>query len=58
MKEVIDTLARLETKVDDLRSQKKDHETRIRSLEGWRWLVVGGSIVTVFVIESAIRLVK
>jgi len=35
--DVIDALARLETKMDDIRLRHHDHERRIRSVERWKW---------------------
>jgi hypothetical protein len=35
--DVIDALARLETKMDDVRRSHHDHERRLRSVERWRW---------------------
>lgn len=55
MKDVIDALARVETKVDDLREDKRDHETRIRSLERWRWVLVGGGVVIIFVVRLVLK---
>ncbi len=31
--EILDRLARIETKLDDMREDKKDHEERLRKLE-------------------------
>ncbi len=37
--------ARLEGKLDALITTKDDHEKRLRSLEQWRWTIVGGSLM-------------
>lgn len=58
MKDVLDSLARLETKVDTLLDGDKDKEKRIRSLEQWRWVIAGGAAVAVFLFETMVRLVK
>lgn len=34
-------LARIEVKLDQIRESLPDHETRIRSLEKWRWWLAG-----------------
>jgi len=41
--EVLERLARIETKLDDTMGVRADHETRIRSLEVWRYLTTGGA---------------
>jgi len=42
--EVLDRLARIETKLDDTIGARKDHESRLRSLEVWRYLTTGGAM--------------
>ena len=34
-------LARIETKVDMILDTRVDHETRIRTLEAWKWRITG-----------------
>jgi hypothetical protein len=40
--EVIERLTRIETKVDALVYDGSDIETRVRTLERWRWILAGG----------------
>lgn len=40
--EVVDRLARIETKLDAALKTKDDHETRLRSVERKQWLYAGG----------------
>jgi hypothetical protein len=39
--EVLDRLARIETKIDAFKDGHNDQETRIRKLEGWRAYTIG-----------------
>jgi anti-sigma-K factor RskA len=52
-----DLLIRLDEKVDGLHRKidtlTDDHEVRIRSLERWRWIVVGMSAIVASVITWA-----
>jgi hypothetical protein len=43
--EVIDRLARIETKLDGFVTNTTDHEKRIRSVERKQWFVSGGATV-------------
>lgn len=44
-----DLIARLGTIVDRLEKVLDDHETRMRSLEQWRWKAAGAAAVVVLV---------
>lgn len=53
-REVVDRLARIEGLMTEVREDKKDHETRIRSLERRSWSFAGlaglfGSGITTFI---------
>lgn len=47
---IIDRLARIETKLDlglgAANAKQADLERRIRVLEGWRWSMIGASMLT------------
>lgn len=59
MQDVVDRLARIETKVDALSARRDDHETRVRWLERKYWLAAGGGAVVVFALAKMIpELVK
>lgn len=45
MSQILDRLARIETKLDDHHSGRTDHEQRIRALEAFRWKVAGVATV-------------
>lgn len=47
--DVIERLARIETKLDDALERGKDHEERVRSLEREQWLHRGGATVVAFI---------
>lgn len=34
-------LVRIETMVSEMHERDRDHETRLRSLERWRWILAG-----------------
>jgi hypothetical protein len=53
--EIVERLASIEGKVDQLLDIKKDHETRLRSLEGWKWWVSGGLAALTFVLNKVWR---
>lgn len=42
----------------ELRVQREDHEERIRALERWRWITLGGSGLVALVIGWAVNLIK
>lgn len=44
-------LARIETKIDALLEGRSDHERRVRVLEQWRWLTLGGSAVIMWILN-------
>lgn len=41
--EVIDRLARMDVKLDQLLSSVGDHEVRLRALEKAKWMIVGAA---------------
>lgn len=43
LQEVLQTLARIDTKLDTALAQICDHEERLRALEGRKWQAVGSS---------------
>lgn len=52
--ELVHTEARITQKLDEMRSdnqaEKKETDERLKTLENWRWMLVGGGIVMGFVI--------
>jgi hypothetical protein len=49
--EILQRLVRIETKLDGILREGRDHETRLRSVEKWRWLIVGGGAVVIFLVQ-------
>lgn len=49
--DVIERLIRIEEGVKTVVKLGLDHESRIRSLEQWRWLIVGGGLVVGFLVS-------
>jgi hypothetical protein len=41
----------LDDKLQDVFQTQNDHSTRITSLERWRWYIVGGGSVLLFVLK-------
>ena len=57
-KEVIDTLARLETKMNAVCSKQKDHENRLRSLEKMKYKFMGAFAIIAVIGNVIIWVVK
>jgi hypothetical protein len=52
--ELIAGLARIEQKVDSLLTGSTDHETRLRTLERWRWGIVGAFTALVALFKTGV----
>ena len=58
IKDVYERLGRIENKVDNVAKRddetSKDHSSRIRALEKWRWLTTGAAAMTGGLISKVI----
>lgn len=53
-----DLLIRIDTRLDGLIKDSKDHETRIRLLEKRQWMFFGGLLVIQALIQVALKVWK
>ena len=54
-KEVIGTLARLETKMNGVCEKQRDHEKRLRFLEKGAWIVIGIIVIAEIVLRAMMK---
>jgi len=50
-------LTRIETKLDMFIATQRDHETRIRVLEQWKWRVTGMALAASGVVSLCVSLI-
>ncbi len=58
LNDLLVSFARVEGKLDALTAARDDHETRLRTLEAWRWVQLGASAVSGGAVAGIVKLLS